>query len=163
MRLYSWYAVCAALLVGHVGWFFAIRYARHADRAVVVGHLVLGALIVLLALLLATTPPDAIRLPRSRSERMIVAGAIALQLAAFFTASPAPTVRVGAAALAVIVVTALMLLLLRATARSAWAAALFAWNPLVVYETGVTGGGIVSLGVLLIAVALHWRLKCDRG
>ena len=135
----------------------ALRRSAHASHAIVGGWLVLGALMAALAALLLTTPPDAIRLPRPRSERLIVSGGVALQVLAVVIASPHPFDARGiGAAFVAVVGTIVILRMLRAKGASAWAAALFAWNPLVVYETGVAGRAIVTIGALaafVIAIA----------
>lgn len=160
VRLIAWYATCAGLLLGHAAWFFAMRRAAAASRGEVVagGQIVLLCLIVLLVTLLATTPPDAMRLPRRRSETIIVGGAIALQLGAVLVASVTTSWRVAATSLAAVAVTSLLLRQLRALGWSAWAAAVVAWNPVVVYETGVRGS-LSGFALLLAALAIAAGLK----
>ncbi len=131
------------------------------DHVVVVGRLILMALIVALVVLLATTPSDAIRLSRRRSEAIVLGGSIALQIGATL-ASPPPAALVLITSSAAVVVTAMLLWELRLLRWSAWIAAVFAWNPAVVYECGVRGSawGIVLLLVLVgqvIVVGINRR------
>ena len=152
-RLAAWYVLCAALLVGHLLWFIALR----SGPAYAWG----GALLVVLALvavLLATTPADAIRLPRLRSEMLISAGVFCLELGAMLIASTQPVARAVVASVAVIVVTLIMLRWLRDRDHSAWWAVLVAWNPLLIYETGVVGREEVMIG-LLVAVVVGFMMR----
>lgn len=125
--------------------------APERDHVVVVGRLILMALIVALVVLLATTPSDAIRLPRRRSEAIVLGGSIALQMGATFLASPRPASLIALTSFAAVVVTVMLLWELRVLRLSAWIAAVLAWNPAVVYECGVRGSawGIVLLLVLV--------------
>ena len=114
-----------------------------------------GALLVVLALigvLLATTPAGAIRLPRLRSEILIIAGVVYLELGAMLIASTQPLARVVVASAAVVVVTLVILCWLRDRDHSAWWAVLIAWNPLLIHETGVVGREEVMIGLLVAAV-----------
>ena len=132
--MFTWYVVCASLLLGHGVWFFALR-SSHGDQwrtRMLMGQVVLEALIVALALLLATTPRNAIRLPRGRSEILVIAGNLLLLLGAYFVASSAPTAGTAARSVGAVAVALAMLWLLRARDKSAWFAALWAWNPLVI-------------------------------
>jgi len=146
-RLAAWYVLCAALLVGHLFWFLALRSGPAYGWA--------GALLVILALiavLLATTPADAVRLPRLRSEILIIAGVVYLQLGAMLIASTQPMARVALASAALVVATLVMLSWLRHRDHSAWWSVLVAWNPLLIYVTGVMGREEVMIGLLIAAV-----------
>jgi hypothetical protein len=131
LRLAAWYLVCATLLIGHLAWFVALRRASVNNRRTVllIGGVALEGLVACLGVLLATTPPDAIRLSRRRSEMLIVAGMLALLLTAVPVTSGV-TVRTVLGSIAAIVATIALLWCARRTGKSAWLAALFAWNPL---------------------------------
>ena len=163
LRLYAWYLVCASLLAGHAVWFVALRAADHSRSVLFAGYGALGALTVALAVLLITTPPDAIRLPRPRSERLIAAGAVGLYVCAMLVASPASaSVRVVGAACVALAGTLVILRIVRWTGASAWVAALFGWNPVVVYETAVAGRvglTMAALAALVAAVVVSSRIS----
>ena len=145
-RLAAWYVLCAALLLGQLFWFLELRSGPAYGWAAAL--LVIEALI---AVLLATTPADAIRLPRLRSEILIIAGVVYLELGAMLIALTQPTARVAVASAAAIVATLVMLRWLRDRDHSAWWAVLVAWNPLLIYATGVKGHEGVMVGLLLAA------------
>jgi hypothetical protein len=147
LRLGAWYVLCAGLLIGHLFWFIALRSGPAYGWA--------GALLVILALiavLLVTTPTDAIRLPRLRSEILIAASVVYLELGAVLIASTQPMARVALASVAVVGVTLVMLRWLRGRDYSAWWAVLVAWNPLLIHETGVVGREEAMIGLLVAAV-----------
>ena len=93
VRFALWVGVVTALLVGHAAWLYTLRgvHILNRDTALIAGQACLAALLVGLALLLKTTPPDAIKLHRRTSERLILAIAAALQLLAVVTLTPALT------------------------------------------------------------------------
>jgi hypothetical protein len=84
-------------------------------------RLVIGEfLILLMALLLATTPPGALRLHRPVSELLILSGTILLQ-----------TIHPFSHRVIVILLCLLLLAMTRYSHRSPWWTALIAWNPLL--------------------------------
>ena len=109
-------------------------------------------MLVLLALLLVTTPVDAIRLPRRRSEALILVGTAYLLLAATLIASTQPPMRLVFASAHVLLATVALLAVLRRRAASAWWAVLFAWNPLIAYEAGVMARGSTAFAAWAAAV-----------
>lgn len=123
-RFQMWKLVIATALIGDaLITLFALPIARLGFWAAAI------ALVAMLALLVST-PSNAIVLPRSRSERLIVAGAVAL-LTAAVTRSPLPMGSLYDAA-SVVIVSVVALLLCRASRTSAWWSALIAWNPLAI-------------------------------
>jgi len=76
------------------------------------------ASLAVLLILLLTTPPDAIRLPRWLSEILILGGSVAIQFIGH---------RVDRWWMLILDV--MLLIVLRVTSQSAWWAALFAWLP----------------------------------
>lgn len=113
----------------------------NAWRVVVVGTLLADAIaataaswaavasaqLLLLAMagLIATTPSDAIKLPRERSERIILGGLVFLSACAAFRSETSAT----AAGLVVAFVAVFALLACRIVDRTPWLVALVAWNP----------------------------------
>jgi hypothetical protein len=93
IRFALWAGVVAALLSGHAAWLYSLRGVRilNRDTALIAGQGFLAALLIGLARLLKTTPPDAIKLRRRTSERLILTVAIVLQLLAVVTLTPALT------------------------------------------------------------------------
>lgn len=146
MRLAAWYVLCAGLLLGHALWFVALRTSPAYEWLVA-----LLAMLAVLAMLLATTPIDAIRLPRGRSELLIIAGTAYLLGTAASIASTRPAWPLVFASAHVLLATATMLVVLRRRGASAWWAALVAWNPLIVYEAGVAARGSTALVVWAVA------------
>lgn len=90
-RLIIWTVAVVALLVGQLVWLFLLRGPRvlASDAVLVGGQIILTLPILLIALLLKTTPPDAIKLRRRTSEWVIVGGAALLQLTAVGLLRPA--------------------------------------------------------------------------
>ena len=152
-RLAAWYVLCAALLIGHLFWFLALRSGAAYGWAAA-----LLVILALIAVLLATTPADAIRLPRLRSEILIITGVVYLELGAMLIASTQPVVRVGLASAAVVAAALVMLRSLRNCDRSAWWAVLIAWNPLLIHETGVAGREEVMIGLLVVAAVMGFMI-----
>lgn len=116
-RLNAWRAVVLATLLANG------IYA--ASGAMTPAAIATSSLVVMLALL-ATTPPDAIVLPRGRSERIIAAGFVV----AAAIATRGHPIRVGVA----LVELAVGLALLAACRRrsiSAWWTAVLLWQPVV--------------------------------
>ena len=159
LRLAAWYVVCAALLLGHVVWFLALRRAsaEHQRNVQLIGQIALGTLIIVLAILLATTPPDAIRLPRRRSEILILAGTVWLLLSAHIILAPSPLAIHLWATIVTLLAALLLLGVLRARKRSAWIAALFTWNPVVIVASvsGHMTGAAIAFAI--VAVVACWR------
>lgn len=122
-RLNVWRGVVATTLVADLA-------VAVADRRTVAlaGTLVASASLLMMWLLLLTTPPDAIRLPRGRSERIIGGAAIVLYALAATVGPPANLLVLSIAFAATI----LGLIATRRLDVSAWWIALVAWHPLVI-------------------------------
>jgi hypothetical protein len=118
-RFAAWLLLVIALLPGQCAWLILTADGQRFPLAgVVVGELLIG----LMGALLATTPPDAIRLRRGTSEAFILAGTAALQASG----------RTGAVYAALsLAACGLLLWILRRTAASPWWAAPLAWNPIL--------------------------------
>ncbi len=90
LRFTCWVALVATLLAGQIGWLYSLRGARllEHDRLLIAGWIALGVVILAVALLLRTTPSNAIRIGRVSSAAIVVAGAALLQVAAIALLSP---------------------------------------------------------------------------
>ncbi|HYO07528.1 MAG TPA: glycosyltransferase 87 family protein [Tepidisphaeraceae bacterium] len=90
-RFLLWLLAAAALFGGQLAWLFLLRGRRllQSDVTLIVGPLALGAPLLAIAALLATTPANAIKLRRRTSEILLVAGGAVLQLAAVVLLRPA--------------------------------------------------------------------------
>lgn len=85
LRLALW-AVCIALWIsGSIAWLWLLRGPRilDSDPLLIGGWCALSIFPILVYLLLRTTPPDALKLPRRSSGRIIIAGSILLNILAF--------------------------------------------------------------------------------
>jgi hypothetical protein len=136
LRLITWYVVCGLIHSGYVQWFAQLRFRPLADRGLVLvwGQVLLGGLLAAMAVLLVTTPRDAIRLPRLRSEMLILAGTLFVLYVGMIVASPAFEVswrRVATCAAILLAVVIALFWWLRRRGASPWVAALLAWNPVV--------------------------------
>src|SRR5687768_12725342 len=91
LRFLVWVAAVAFLLGGQFVWLFLLRGPRVlASGGVLIGGQVLLTLpVLLIALLLKTTPADAIKLRRRTSEWIILGGVALLQVAAVVLLRPA--------------------------------------------------------------------------
>lgn len=90
-RFRLWIAAVVILLVGTPLWFFLIRGPRTISPDVLfhAGWITLSCVLLGVAILLHTTPADAIRLPARSGRRIILSGAIALHAAALALLWPA--------------------------------------------------------------------------
>jgi hypothetical protein len=90
-RFAAWVVAVVALLGGTLAWLWFLRGDRilHNDAILWGGWLALGAVVLFIAALLATTPQSAIRLPASRSRQIILVGTVALQVASLYFLVPA--------------------------------------------------------------------------
>ena len=90
-RFILWTTAAAGLLIGQVLWLVLLRGPRILanDAILIGGQIALTLPVLLIALLLKTTPPDAIKLRRQASEGLILAGVALLQLAAVVLLRPA--------------------------------------------------------------------------
>jgi hypothetical protein len=84
VRFIVWTVAVAALLGGQLAWLVLLRGTRLFARGdlLIGGQLALGAVVLVIALLLRTTPPDAIKLRRRTGERVVLLGTVLLQAAA---------------------------------------------------------------------------------
>lgn len=82
-RLKVWVVLAAALLAGQLFWIFLLHGNRLPGNLSILigGQIALGALIVGIALLLRSTPADAIKLKPADSVMLILLGAACLQMA----------------------------------------------------------------------------------
>src|SRR5436309_14006103 len=89
-RFLVWIAAAAGLFAGQIAWLLLLRGSRvmHHDGILIAGQFALGAVVLLVAWLLGTTPADAIRLRPATSEAIILIGAAALQVAAIVLLRP---------------------------------------------------------------------------
>ena len=131
VRFTVWIVAVVTLLAGQLVWLALVRASRFSDgNAVLVGGLVALELpVIVIAVLLATTPPNAIKLRGTTSEGLIVIGVVLLQVWAMVMLRPDHAWRVAV----VVATTILLLAILRRARRSPWWAALVAWNPLVLF------------------------------
>ena len=90
-RLLIWVIAVILLLLGQLVWMFALRGPRilDSDGVLVAGQALLALPVLVIALLLKTTPADAIKLRRGTSEAVILGGCALLQLAAVALLRPA--------------------------------------------------------------------------
>ena len=90
-RFIVWIAAVLLLLIGQLIWLLLLRGQRilASDAILIGGQMLLVLPILLIALLLKTTPADAIKLSRRRSELMILGGVALLQFAAVALLRPA--------------------------------------------------------------------------
>src|SRR5687768_6737763 len=90
-RFIIWVVAVTALTAGQLLWLFLLRGPRifESDVILIGGQFVLVVPILVIALLLKTTPDDAIKIPRRTSEWVIVSGTVLLQLAAVVLLRPA--------------------------------------------------------------------------
>ena len=114
-RLHAWRAVVVGTLLGDAA--FAV-----SGRGVL--PIVATALLVAMAALLATTPSDAIRLPRARSERIIAIGFAIVALLASRGHATGIALAIGGTALACVGLVAC-----RRARISAWWIAIALWQP----------------------------------
>jgi hypothetical protein len=91
LRFIIWTIAVTLLLFGQLAWLFLLRGPRILARdAVLIGGQFIATLpIIVIALLLKTTPPDAIKLRRRTSEWCILAGVALLQFVAVALLRPA--------------------------------------------------------------------------
>jgi hypothetical protein len=127
-RFAVWTAAVLVLLVGQLVWLFLLHVSR-SKSILIGGTIALLCPLVLIVVLLTTTPPNAIKLQPRTSRWIILGGAALLQLTAavLFRSD-----RACAWCVASVGLTLVLLFVLRTKSRSAWWAVLFAWNPLVV-------------------------------
>ena len=153
-RLAVWILLVVGLFCGDLAWLLLLRRGVMA----VGGPVALNIIAIALFALLATTPRDAIRLPRRWSDGIILAGAAALELAAIYLLHP--TLAVDALripALSAVLAPSAALLLLRLLGRfdhSAWWAVLLAWHPLLLRETAGRGRCGIVAAVLIVEIML---------
>jgi alpha-1,6-mannosyltransferase len=85
LRLAIWIVAIAGILLGESSLFYLLRGNRVAghDRLLFAGQLFTAGVIAVFMILLRSTPPGAWKLSRSASNRLIVGGALLLQLSAF--------------------------------------------------------------------------------
>jgi hypothetical protein len=90
-RFAVWTAAVALLIGGQLAWLFCLRGPRvlASDEILIGGQVALALPLLLIALLLTTTPADAIKLRRRTSEWIILGGVAVLQLAAVVLLRPA--------------------------------------------------------------------------
>jgi hypothetical protein len=90
LRMAAWIACVFALIIGTLTWLFALRGARilNSDPILIGGWLILGGLIFVIAILLKTTPPDAIKLSPRSSASIILSATVALHAAALVLLIP---------------------------------------------------------------------------
>jgi hypothetical protein len=81
-RLAAWAGLVVAVLAGQIVWIVLLRGGRilQNDTILVMGQLLVAMGLIGISALIATTPPDAIRLSSVTSSRVIVGGTIVLQL-----------------------------------------------------------------------------------
>ena len=91
LRFMLWTLVVFLLFTGQVSWLFLLRGPRvlSSDGVLIGGQFLLTLPILVIALLLKTTPPDAIKLRRRTSEWLILGGLALLQFAAVAMLRPA--------------------------------------------------------------------------
>jgi hypothetical protein len=91
LRFVLWILIVFLLLCGQLSWLFLMRGPRilDSDALLVGGQGLLTLAILIVALLLKTTPRDAIKLRRRTSEWIILGGVALLQLAAVALLRPA--------------------------------------------------------------------------
>jgi hypothetical protein len=143
LRFIAWIAVCAMLTIGQAAWLYLIRWPWifNHDEILIGEQVLLGGACLLMALLLRTTPPDAIRVSRRAGVAVILGGAAMLHVAS--VALPLPQTMLsqaimlrGLIAAFAFAVSLVLIDLLRKTGRSIWWSALWAWNPLIILVSG---------------------------
>jgi hypothetical protein len=129
-RLVVWVVLCVTLSLGQIAWLISLRgeRTRHADRTLILGQVILGAAVVGIAILLATTPADALRLPRRLGVGIILTVTALLQAAAILAQGAPLRAMYGAC---VVGLTAAVLAMLLRRGISPWWAVLIGWNPLL--------------------------------
>ena len=90
-RFILWSLLIPLLFIGQLAWLFLLRGPRvlASDGILIGGQLLLTLPILVIALLLKTTPPDAIKLRRRTSEWLILGGVAVLQFVAVVMLRPA--------------------------------------------------------------------------
>src|SRR5687768_10978163 len=91
MRFVAWGVCVTSALAGTATWLSLLRGTRivQNDAALIGGWATLGAILVVVALLLKTSPADAIRLSAGQIAWTIVVGALTLQVLALLWLAPA--------------------------------------------------------------------------
>jgi hypothetical protein len=123
--------VCWQLVI--LVWWLAGAWWLFGGARAWTGWHVLNACAIATAILLSTTPPDAIRLPRERSDRLIAIGIAWFWLWAFFAAE-ASLLRLATTGLVMIVVWYASRRILARYALSPWWSALWLWHPLALAQ-----------------------------
>jgi len=91
MRWNAWVALVTTTLVGLLLWILLLRGPRilDSDATLILGQLLLGMCLLGIAGLIATTPPDAVKLTLYNSRMIIIGGSILLQMWAVILLWPA--------------------------------------------------------------------------
>lgn len=155
VRFRIWQIVIALILLGMPVWLHLGH--REFDRAALLGWCVLSSLSLAIWILLRTTPPNAIKVPVSKSQRIILLGTLWLHAHAIIAWNAQPIAwRIGFAVL-MLAAAGLLLNVCARTRISPWYVAIIAWHPLMILDTSpLTRSGAIAY--LLVALALWtWR------
>ncbi len=125
-RFRIWAVLTLLLLLGQPGWCFLIGY-----RTVFwMGLTLFIAALAAFAVLLVTTPPDALRLPARQSWWLIFGGMLWLQGWALGASGRGDHLAAAGISLALLGVMLVLMEMLRRSDKALWWGTLLAWNPL---------------------------------
>ena len=135
LRFSLWIALVVAIPLLQILWMRRLDAAVSSDRenrTLIGGCTAINALLLMVAVLLWTTPPSAIRLRPLTSFFIIVGVSVLLQLAARSILGSEDLLYRPIVALAFVGFAAVFCWVLIWKGQSPWWAVLFAWNPLVI-------------------------------